>query len=114
MSLRHAGRDHSYLVYTDLFSGCGGLSLGLQWAGFKRVSSIEASPDASLTYYHNLIHRVESVIDWQYYLDSAEMQISTGLIVGDITRRLEDFFVSSRKRTHHVALIAGGPPCEGF
>ncbi|GAG68179.1 unnamed protein product, partial [marine sediment metagenome] len=114
MLSRHVEENHNYLTYTDLFAGCGGLSLGLEWAGFKRVSSIENSPDASLTYFHNLIRREKSTDNWHNFLDSTEMQISEGLIIGDITTRFEDFLTSCRKRAHHVALIAGGPPCQGF
>ena len=114
MSSRHAVENYNYLTYADLFAGCGGLSLGLEWAGFKRVSSIEASPDASRTYFHNLIRREESVSNWRTFLDSPETQISEGLIVGDITNKFQNFLVSCRRRADHVALIAGGPPCQGF
>ena len=39
----------------DLFSGCGGLSLGLHAAGFDCLMAIEAHEDAFETYRANLI-----------------------------------------------------------
>src|ERR1041385_2135229 len=37
----------------DLFSGCGGMTLGFKQAGFEPVFSVELDPDASRTYRHN-------------------------------------------------------------
>ena len=44
-------------TYIDLFSGCGGLSLGLHNAGWKGAFAIEKSEDAFKTLEHNLIKR---------------------------------------------------------
>ena len=41
--------------YIDLFSGCGGLALGLHNAGWKGLFAIEKSKDAFSTLKHNLI-----------------------------------------------------------
>ncbi|WP_236545442.1 DNA cytosine methyltransferase [Tenacibaculum maritimum] len=43
-------------TYIDLFSGCGGLSLGLHNAGWKGIFAIEKSEDAFKTLEHNLIN----------------------------------------------------------
>ncbi|MDD5708624.1 MAG: DNA cytosine methyltransferase, partial [Kiritimatiellae bacterium] len=40
--------------YAELFAGCGGLSLGLESAGFRRVFANELSPMAAGTYVFNL------------------------------------------------------------
>ena len=40
-------------VFVDLFAGCGGLSLGLENAGFKPIFVNELSPDAMETYLVN-------------------------------------------------------------
>jgi len=42
------------LKYAELFAGCGGLSLGLEAVGFRRVFANELSPMAAQTYVHNL------------------------------------------------------------
>jgi DNA (cytosine-5)-methyltransferase 1 len=43
------------LRYIELFGGCGGMSLGLESAGFHRVLGNEASPMAAETFAYNLI-----------------------------------------------------------
>lgn len=40
----------------DLFSGCGGLSLGLEQAGFHPLLSCEINPSAAETYIANRSH----------------------------------------------------------
>lgn len=102
-------------TYADLFAGCGGLSLGLEWAGFHRVAAIEMSRDAALSYYHNLICRQElSSYQWTDFVKSSELQINSGLIIGNIIDRLDSLITSCKKRSTHLDLIAGGPPCQGF
>lgn len=52
-------------TYADLFTGCAGLSPGLEWAGFGRIAAQERSPDAVRSYYHNLVCRKDaSSITW--------------------------------------------------
>jgi len=41
--------------YIELFAGCGGLSLGLETAGFELLFANELSPMASETFAHNLL-----------------------------------------------------------
>ena len=41
-------------TFIDLFAGCGGLSLGMNQAGFKCVWAVEIDENASETYRHNL------------------------------------------------------------
>lgn len=79
----------------DLFSGCGGLSLGLRQAGFRVAAAVEIEPKAQATY--RLNHP-----DVQLYeadirkLDPLAMLTKIGLNVGDLD------------------LLAGCPPCQGF
>lgn len=47
--------DHNR-SYIELFAGCGGMSLGIESVGFKRVFANELSPMAAATYAYNLIH----------------------------------------------------------
>ena len=45
-------------TYINLFAGCGGLSLGLEKAGFRLALAVEKSPMAAETFYHNFIKRL--------------------------------------------------------
>ena len=72
----------------ELFSGAGGLSIGLRRAGFKILTSVEFNADAIATYrgYHP----------------------DTESILSDV--RLIDF---SRFR-NQIDIVVGGPPCQPF
>lgn len=76
------------LPFVDLFSGAGGLSLGLCRTGFTPVVTVELDRDALDTYsaHHPLVE--------QYDADIAKVSL----------RHLRD----------NVALVAGGPPCQPF
>lgn len=79
-------------VAVDLFSGCGGLSLGLKRAGFRVSVAVENDPLACRTYRVN--HR------------------STAVIECDIQNvRGKDIVEAAGG---HVDLVAGCPPCQGF
>jgi DNA (cytosine-5)-methyltransferase 1 len=45
----------------SFFSGCGGMDLGLQWAGYDLVYANEIDSSASLTYEENFKHRVQNI-----------------------------------------------------
>src|SRR5690554_3365602 len=79
----------------DLFSGCGGLTLGLKEAGFSVVGAVENDPLATKTYRanHKRIHLWEMDIR---SLSAAEMMRTLGLRCGELD------------------LLAGCPPCQGF
>lgn len=78
----------------DLFCGAGGLSLGLQLAGFQVLAAIDNDPVAVRTYERALGSHVECR-DLQG-LNGQEILRKVGLAVGECT------------------LLAGGPPCQGF
>ena len=78
---------HARKECIDLFSGAGGLSLGLARAGFLVSAAVECDPDACETY--------------------AAAHRHTDLRDADI--RASDF------RQHRgIDLVAGGPPCQPF
>ena len=72
----------------DLFAGAGGLSLGLEAAGFVPVTAVEWCPDASTTYRSH--HPATTVI---------QADMST---------------VDFKPERGRFALVAGGPPCQPF
>lgn len=92
-------------TFIDLFSGCGGLSLGLMAAGWKGLFAVEVHPDPFKTLKHNLINGSIYKFDWPPWLPVEHMNVAT--LLEDYRRQLE-------RLRGHVDLIVGGPPCQGF
>jgi DNA (cytosine-5)-methyltransferase 1 len=93
-------------TFIDLFSGCGGLSLGLMMAGWQGLFSVEKSEDAFATFKANLcsdegLYKFE----WPEWLPCKAMTTS------DL---LDGFQGELCNLKGQVDLIAGGPPCQGF
>lgn len=104
-------------TYIDLFAGCGGLSAGLERAGWRLAFAVEKSPMAASTFYHNLIVPIEtSSKDWirEYTSKPLLEQIKNHLVVRPVSDILDDELAVNRLRQMNVDLVAGGPPCQGF
>ena len=86
-----AGRPRPWAV--DLFSGAGGLSLGLEEAGFSVVAAADSDPVAMETHASNI-----QGLTWLGDLSDPHGFLS----------QLEDWGMDS------VDLLAGGPPCQPF
>jgi len=82
-------------IAIDLFSGCGGLTLGLTQAGFRVVGAIEIDPFAVETYKAN--HK--KVFIWDKDIQK--------LSVSAVMRHL-------KIKRGQLDLLAGCPPCQGF
>lgn len=96
-SARTGGRPDTEATRTaiDLFSGCGGLSLGLKRAGFRVLAAIDNDPQACSTY--KLNH--QDVL----------------LIEKDIGRTRPTYLRRRLGlRPGQLDLLAGCPPCQGF
>jgi len=91
-------------MYIDLFAGCGGLSLGLQNAGWEGLFAVEKNADAFQTLKYNLIENGNH-FDWPEWLPQKNLDINE--ILNDYREQL----IGLRGR---VALVVGGPPCQGF
>jgi len=81
------------LSIIDLFSGCGGLSLGFEMAGFNPIVAIDNWKDAVDTYHLN--------------------NPRCNAICGDLTQ-IEPETIKTDYNIGHVTAIIGGPPCQGF
>jgi DNA (cytosine-5)-methyltransferase 1 len=51
-------------TFIDLFSGCGGLSLGLKISGWKGLFAIEKNSDAFETLWHNFNQKENLSFYW--------------------------------------------------
>jgi DNA (cytosine-5)-methyltransferase 1 len=81
----------------DLFAGCGGMSLGLEAAGFDIVAAVEF--DAV----HTLVHHYNFPYSASICRDIAKLSAE------ELLRQVEE-----KGYSREIDLIAGGPPCQGF
>ena len=84
----------------DLFCGAGGMSLGLEWAGFRLLAGVDNDPTAIQTFQQN----------------RAENDCALSGDLGDTSdyRTVIDEVRLRASRHGPIALLAGGPPCQGF
>ena len=92
-------------IYIDLFSGCGGLSLGLGHSGWTGLFAVEKDHMAFETFKHNLIDGKYNHFRWPDWLPKKETTIQ---------ELLTNYQSQLAELNGHVDLIAGGPPCQGF
>lgn len=92
------------LTYIDLFSGCGGLALGMHLAGWKSLFAIEKNEDAFKTLKYNLIDH-NNHFDWPQWLPKT---------THDINNLLASYRNELQGLSGKISLVTGGPPCQGF
>jgi DNA (cytosine-5)-methyltransferase 1 len=90
----------------DLFSGCGGLSLGFDAAGFKTIGAVEFEPDAARS------HAVNFMSDLP--CDRFDAHASAKDITKIEPDQLMRTFGLAGRIDQHVDVIVGGPPCQAF
>jgi DNA (cytosine-5)-methyltransferase 1 len=81
-------------TYIDLFSGCGGFSLGLEWAGLECLAALDFDESAIETFRRNHPNVAHA-------------------LVRDLTKFRPES-LDSLIAPQRVDLIVGGPPCQGF
>ena len=95
-------------TFIDLFAGCGGLSLGLEQAGFVPVYVNEINNDALSTYLNNRKEEFPYLEDPKFHSNDIKECMGDDFFVA-LKRNLKKMHGSSK-----VDLICGGPPCQGF
>lgn len=84
-------------VAIDLFAGCGGMSLGLEAAGFDIAAAVEFDAVHSMVHHFNFPY--------------------TSTICKDISKLKSSELLNAVKENGYsqdIDVIAGGPPCQGF
>ncbi len=95
--------------FIDLFSGCGGLSLGLSLSGAQGLFAVERDPMAFRTFKTNLVDREMPGVrkfDWPQWLKRQAHPID------DLLATYSEQLLAMKGL--ELELIAGGPPCQGF
>ena len=87
-------------TFIDLFAGCGGLSLGLEEAGFTPLLFSEINPNAAATYIMNRPDLLINNYDDVYNLTNNELKKLTS--------------EWSEQGITDIDLVCGGPPCQGY
>ena len=81
------------LTSIDLFSGCGGMTLGFSWAGFSSLLASDIDENCEKTFATNFPE--------------------VPFLCGDLSEFEKDDFDKLIKK-QEVDVIIGGPPCQGF
>jgi len=79
--------------FIDLFSGCGGLSHGLEMAGHECLLGVDANKDALASFAAN--------------------HLNAQIFCGDI-KTLSEKKLSELVGGKKIDMVVGGPPCQGF
>jgi DNA (cytosine-5)-methyltransferase 1 len=84
----------------DLFSGCGGLSLGFHAAGFEIAAAIESDPDAARSHGLNFHKGEARHCKARDITNTGPEELAAELGLGDPAFAFD--------------VIVGGPPCQAF
>jgi DNA (cytosine-5)-methyltransferase 1 len=99
------------LKFIDLFSGCGGLSLGLSLSGAQGLFAIEKDSMAFDTFKANLLEGTSgsfAQFNWPDWLKKQAWGVD------DFLQNPAHEVYIERLANEGIDLISGGPPCQGF
>jgi len=122
---QHSAPTKRFYSAMDLFAGCGGLSLGLENAGFTPIFVNELNEDALATYLMNRHHTLGGL----KFSDNANLRCNDAheldnnrlaRLKSDLENIPEANISFNNPKTPKnggggtLDIIAGGPPCQGF
>ena len=97
----------------DLFAGCGGLSLGLENAGFSPALVCELDDHARSTYLRNRHHFIgKKKFNKTTDLHFGSVNTITDESLKTVMQSLQEAYETSSYPD--VDLVVGGPPCQGY
>lgn len=94
------------LRVVDLFSGCGGMSLGLKRAGYTLLGGVEINQQAINTYARNLFKDVDE--------QTLELHKTPHNIATYTPKMFLHEVLQKEYPENLVDVIVGGPPCQAF
>lgn len=105
-------RSHG-LHFVDLFAGCGGLSLGLEIAGFHPVFVNELNRDALDTYLTNRSLSAPKLALPEFHCHDVKMLVQNRKAIPRLSKHVAAAY-GCDPREGALDLVVGGPPCQGF
>jgi len=96
--------------FIDLFAGCGGLSLGLEQAGFNPVYVNELNNDALSTYLENR-PEYKYLKSKKFHSNDIRELTKNNSTLSKLSKNLKSEFNISKGE---LSLVVGGPPCQGY
>ena len=101
------------LYVADFFAGCGGLSLGLEIAGFHPAYVNELNKDAIESYLLNREQNYPYLRDAAFHCnDIKDLVLNKKLLTNTIKEFKNQLNIDIKKGD--LDLLVGGPPCQGF
>ena len=97
-------------TFIDLFAGCGGLSLGLEQAGFHPVYVNELNKDALNTYLENR-KEYKHLSNNDYHSNDIHELTKNKSNLEKLSNNLKKKF---NIKNGDLSLVVGGPPCQGY
>ena len=98
--------------FVDLFAGCGGLSLGLEYAGFFPVFVNEINNNALNSYLINRKDHFPLLEKKEFHCNDVKELVNKKRIQSLKLNFKKSYSIDCDKGD--LALLVGGPPCQGF